>query len=138
MGVPSLTLLRELSASLTWRSLTPDLLAMRCRPSTPETWLPKEVLRDRSTLSRLRLMPCSRLLRTLRRSPRRLWLMLLALLMSLDLSRIMPTARLLPRAPCSPLLVTLKEDCDAEAAAMRGGKAAMAKLETRIRELESE
>merc|ERR1719423_266969 len=25
-------------------------------------------------------------------------------------SRIMPSARLLPRAPCSPLLVTLKED----------------------------
>merc|ERR1719381_451840 len=60
------TQLRETSASLTWRSLTPDLLAMRCRLSTPETWLPREVLRDRSTLSRLRLMPCSRLLRTLR------------------------------------------------------------------------
>merc|ERR1711962_1219286 len=95
MGVPSLTLLKEPSASLIWKSLTPEMLAMRCRSSTAEKWLPREAWRDKSTLSKLKLMPCSRLPGILRRSPRRLWLMLPVLLMSLELNRIMPLLRLL-------------------------------------------
>merc|ERR1719495_2628550 len=97
-AVLSLTLLKELSASWTWRLLTLAMPAMRCKPSTPGKWQASVVLRDNFTPCRLRLMLCCKLLKMLRRNPRRLWLMLLVLLMSSEQSRIMPTPRVLQAA----------------------------------------
>merc|ERR1712117_641773 len=84
-----------------------EMLSMRWPASTPELTLIRDVLRELSTPCRLRLMTCSIRPRTLRKRPRRLWLMLLDLLMSSDLNRITPLpsprARELLRPPLESL-----------------------------------
>merc|ERR1712117_103767 len=103
----SLTLLTVARDRLRLNLEMPEMLSMRWPASTPELALIRDVLREPSTPCRLRLMTCSTRPRTLRRRPRRLWLMLLDLLMSLDLSRITPLpsprARELLRPPLESL-----------------------------------
>merc|ERR1711951_251272 len=108
---PFLTLLRDPSASWTWKLLMPEMLAMKCRLSMAEKWLLSVLLRATSTLFRPRLMLCLELPRMPKRSPRRLWLMLLALPMSSVPSRIMPLVRPPQRSLLRPNSETLKAAC---------------------------
>merc|ERR1712226_1653133 len=100
---------------------------------------PSADLRAPSTPSRLRSMLCSAPPRTLRRSPRRRWLTPPVLLMSSVLSRTTPLPRHLLKGSLNNQLGQLEGRlADAENAAAKGGKAAMSKLENKIRELEAE
>merc|ERR1712117_174087 len=103
-----LTLLREARDRLRLNLEMPEMLSMRWPASTPEPMLIRDVLREPSTPCRLRLMTCSTRPRTLRRRPRRLWLMLPDLPMSSDLSRTMSPLCLRAREPWSPSWLSLR------------------------------
>merc|ERR1719360_45274 len=142
---------------------------MRLLPSTPRPLLRSVVLKVVCTPCRLRLMICSILLRTARRRPRKLWLMLPVLLMNCVLSRTMLPSKLMLRRLLKAMVdaarladelraeqdhVTQQANAkkalesqlgdmesrlnDANEHAMRGGRQAMAKLESRVRALELE
>merc|ERR1711976_858032 len=104
----SLTLLREARDRLRLSLEMLEMLSMRWPASTPELMLTRDVLRELSTPCRLRLLTCSTRPRTLRRRPRRLWLMLPDLLMSSDLSRITPQPSPRARELLRPLLESLR------------------------------
>merc|ERR1712117_153733 len=118
--VPTLTRERWRRPELSWTLLTVArdrlrlslvrlaLLSMRWPPSTPELLVTRDVLRELFTPCRLRLMTCSTRPRTLRRRPRRLWLMLPDLLMSSDLSRTMSPLCLRARELWSPSWLSLR------------------------------
>merc|ERR1712107_969271 len=93
---------------------------------------------DPSTPSRLRWTPCSALPRTPRRSPRRRWSTLLALLTSSAPSRTTPLQASSKQSLNNQLGQLEARLADAENAAAKGGKAAMAKLENKVPELEAE
>merc|ERR1712098_107481 len=89
--------------------LTPEVLLTTCRPSMAVTWDPSASLNPASTPFRLRLMVCWLLPRTPKRRPRRLWLMLLVLLMNSVLSRNMFPALELERTLFPMLLENLRD-----------------------------
>merc|ERR1712227_730900 len=130
------TLLREARDRPRLSLVRPEMPSTRCPPSTPELPERSAALRALSTPSMPRLTTCSTRPRTPRRRPRRPWLMPPDLLMSSDLSRTTQALCPRPRGHSRP---SLENWCaEANDAAMRGGRAALAKLETRIRELEIE
>merc|ERR1712142_383217 len=78
-----LTLLSVERGRLRLNLAKPEMLSTRWPPSTLELLVRSAALREPSILSMLRLMTCFTRPRTLRRRPRRPWLMLLVLLMNL-------------------------------------------------------
>merc|ERR1719378_1568379 len=89
--------------------LTPEELSTICRPSMAVTLHPSASLSPASIPFRLRLMVCLLLPRMLRRRPRRLWLMLLVLLMNSVLSRNMFLPLELERTLFPMLLENLRD-----------------------------
>merc|ERR1712142_21305 len=94
---PFLTLLSVERDRLRLNLARPEMLSTRWPPSTLELLVRSAALREPSIHSMLRLMTCFTRPRTLRRRPRRPWLMLLVLLMNSELSRTMSALSPRPR-----------------------------------------
>merc|ERR1712203_1331733 len=107
-------------------------------PSSPSPDLIRDVLNLPSTPCTLKLMICFPRLRTLRRNPRRLWLMPPVLLMNLELNKSSGQQEKAKRSLESQIAELELRLTEANDIASKSGRAAMAKLESRIRELEIE
>merc|ERR1739838_257159 len=102
-----LILLTVARSKLIWNWLMLGELSMTSPPSTPRPDLTRDILNLPYTPCTLKLMTCFPRLRTLRRNPRRLWLMPPVLLMNLELNKSTLDNKRRPNALLNLKLVNL-------------------------------